>query len=223
MNTPFTKAALIALTLSLSSAAHADFGVGFKAGTLGLGIEGRWAPLPWLDLRAGANQYDYDSSGSEAGINYDATLALDTYFLTGNLRFPASPFRLTAGAFSNGNEVQMLSQDTGGAPLTIGSSSFDTDEIGAVGSVTSFGSTAPYLGFGYDFELLGKVGLNLDIGVLWQGEPAVGLYATRYETASPSTQAALDAAFLEEMAELEDAFSNYKAWPVLSLSFVYNF
>lgn len=117
----------------------------------------------------------------------------------------------------------MLSRDTGGAPLTIGNASFDTDEIGALGGVTSFNSTSPYIGFGYDFELFGKVGLNFDVGVLWQDEPAVYLFATEYDTASPATQAALDDAFLAEMAELEDAFSDYKAWPVLSLTFVYNF
>ena len=223
MKISIANTALIALVLSLSSTAKADFGVGFKAGTLGLGIEGRWAPLPWLDLRAGANQYDFDDTVAEGGINYDATMSLDTYFLTGNFRFPASPFRVTAGAFSNGNELQMVSQDTVGAPITIGATSFNTTEIGALGAVTSFASTSPYFGFGYDFEVFGKVGMNFDIGVLWQGEPNVYLLATQYDTASPATQAALDDAFMLEMAELEDAFSNYKAWPVLSLSFVYNF
>jgi hypothetical protein len=223
MNTSISKAALVALALTFSSVSYADFGVGFKVGTLGLGIEGRWAPLPWLDLRAGANQYEYDDTRSEAGISYDATLTLDTYYLTGNFRFPLSPFRVTAGAFSNGNEIYLLSQDTGGAPITIGGAIFDTGDTGAIGSVTSFDSTSPYLGFGYDFELFGKVGLNFDVGVLWQDEPNVYLFATQYDTAPPAIQSALDAAFLEEMAELEDAFSDYKAWPVLSLSFVYNF
>ena len=223
MKTLIARTALIALVVSFSSAANADFGVGFKAGTLGLGIEGRWAPVPWLDVRAGANQYDVDKTVSEGGINYDSTLSLDTYFLTGNFRFPASPFRVTAGAFSNGNELQMLSQDTGGAPLNIGGTNFDTAEIGSLGGVTSFDGTSPYFGFGYDFEVFGKVGMNFDIGVLWQGEPNVYLFATQYDTAPPATQAALDDAFAVEMAELEDAFSDYKAWPVLSLSFVYNF
>ena len=58
-----TKVALLALVLASSSAANADFGAGVKAGTLGIGIEGRWSPLPWVDLRLGANQYDYDASG----------------------------------------------------------------------------------------------------------------------------------------------------------------
>ena len=223
MKNSITKAALLALVLSFSSAANADFGVGVKAGTLGVGVEGRWSPLPWLDLRLGANRYDYDATGAQAGIDYDATLALDTYFLTGNFRFPLSPFRITAGAYSNGNELQMMSQDTLGADFIIGGIPFSSADVGALQSVTSFEGTAPYLGAGFDFEIFGKVGLNFDFGVLWQGEPSVSLIATGLETAPPQIQALLVPALEAERLELEDEVSNYKAWPVLSLSFVYNF
>lgn len=218
-----TKAALVALVLASSGAANADFGVGLKAGTLGLGVEGRWSPIPWLDIRLGANRYDLDTTGTQATVDYDATFAMDNYFLTGNFRFPLSPFRVTLGAYSNGNEIQMTSQDTGGLPLDFGGDSFDTGVIGSLQSVTSFDSTAPYLGVGYDFELFGKVGLNMDFGVLWQGDPSVSLFATGYDNAPALIQAELDAALAIESAALEDDISDYKAWPVFSLSFVYNF
>jgi hypothetical protein len=65
--------------------------------------------------------------------------------------------------------------------------------------------------------------LNFDFGVLWQGEPAVSLIATGLETAPPQTQVLLIPALEAERLELEDEVSDYKAWPVLSLSFVYNF
>jgi hypothetical protein len=218
MNKLVTKAALLALLITFSGAANADFGVGVKAGTLGLGIEGRWSPLPWLDVRVGANQYDLDAGGFQAGIDYDATLALDNYFVTGNFRFPLSPFRVTAGMYSNGNELQMTSRDTGGVNFDIGGMPFSPAEVGSLVSVVSFDDTAPYFGVGYDFEIFGKVGLNLDFGVLWQGEPAVTLLAT-----NPLISSVLSDALLVEQAELEDEISDYKAWPVLSLSFVYNF
>lgn len=223
MSKSITKAALLALVLVSSSAANADLGLGVKAGTLGLGIEGRWSPLPWLDMRLGANQYDFGTSGSQAGIDYDATLAMDTYYLTGNFRFPLSPFRITAGAFSNGNELQMTSQDTLGADFNIGGVPFSSADVGALQSITSFGSTAPYFGFGYDFEAFGKVGFNLDFGVLWQGEPTVSLNATGLDTAPAQVQALLIPALEAERLELENEISDYKAWPVISLSFVYNF
>jgi hypothetical protein len=223
MNNWQWKAALAVMAMLSFGNASADFGVGIKAGTLGIGLEGRWQPLPWFDLRVGANRYDYSDTGAQSGIDYDATLALDTYYLTGSFKFPLSPFRLTAGAFSNGNEVQLQSQDTGGANFNIGGVSFSSADVGALRSITSFGGTAPYLGVGFDFELFGKAGLNLDFGVLWQGEPSVSLEATGLGSAPPLLQAELALALEAERQELEDEMSDYKAWPVVSLGFVYNF
>lgn len=214
-----TLAALIALVLCASGTATADFGVGVKAGTLGLGIEGRWDPLPWLDLRVGVNQYDYDDSGFQAGISYDATFALDTTYVTGNFRFPLSPFRLTAGAFSNGNELQMSSLDTGGASFNIGGNIYSAADVGTLQGTASFDSTSPYFGFGYDFEIFGKVGLNVDVGLLWQGAPSVQLQADGLAASLPAFQSALET----ERLEIQSDVDNYKAWPVLSLAFVYNF
>jgi hypothetical protein len=224
MNSKTLTATLGALALLASGSAAADFGVGVKAGTLGLGVEARWdPPVPWFDLRVGMNQYDYDSAGDYSGIDYDATLALDSYYLTGNIKFPVSPFRLTLGAFSNGNELQMLSQDTGGLTFDIGGTTFPVASVGALRSTTSFGGTAPYAGFGFDFELFGKAGLNFDLGVLWQGEPSVSLDATNWDNLSAPEQALLGPALDAERAALEDEISDYKAWPVVSLAFVYNF
>lgn len=218
------KATLAALALMASGTAAADFGVGVKAGTLGLGLEARWdPPVPWFDIRLGMNQFDYDDASEYAGVAYDATLALDSYYLTGNIKFPASPFRLTLGAFSNGNELQMLSADTGGLDLVIGGTPFPVAAVGALQSTTSFDSTAPYAGVGFDFELFGKAGLNLDFGVLWQGEPSVKLSATNWENLSAPEQAILGPALAAEQDQLQSEMSDYKAWPVISLAFVYNF
>ena len=217
-------ATFAACALLASNLACADFGVGVKAGTLGLGLEARWdPPVPWFDLRVGMNQYDYDDASSYSGISYDATLALDSYYLTGNIKFPVSPFRLTLGACSNGNELQLRSQDTGGLTIDIGGTTFPVAAIGALQSTTSFGSTAPYAGVGFDFELFGKAGLNLDFGVLWQGEPSVALEATNWSNLSPAEQAILGPALEAERLDLEDEMSDLKAWPVVSLAFVYNF
>ena len=217
------KAVFAIAALCASGAANADFGVGIKAGTLGVGVEGRWSLIPWFDIRAGINQLDYERNGTQSGVDYDATLALDTYFLTANFKFPLSPFRLTVGAFSNGNEFQMVSQDTLGANFDIGELQFDPDDVGVLQSTTSFEKTAPYLGFGFDFEVFGKVGLNLDLGVLWQGEPIVTLEATGQGNLPQPLRDELGIALGIERQQLEDEMSDYKAWPVVSLAFVYNF
>lgn len=223
MNKTFSKAALTTLALLSLGSARADYGVGLKAGSLGFGLEGRWKALPWLDVRLGANLFDYEDAGSAAGINYDAIFGLESFYATGNFRFPLSPFRVTAGVYSNGNEYTMTSQDLGGSEFNIGNSIFNPADVGTLQSVTSFDSTAPYLGIGYDFEVFGKVGLNLDFGVLWQGEPTVTLVASGLQNAPPAVRSELETALEIERLELESEMSDFKAWPVVSLGFVYNF
>ena len=223
MKNLISKSALVMLALLAGNTASADFGVGLKAGTLGLGLEGRWSALPWLDVRVGVNSFEYDDDGAQAGINYDATFSLDSFYATGNFRFPLSPFRVTAGVVSNGNEFVMASQDSGDVFIDIGDDTFNTADVGTLQSTTSFSSTAPYLGVGYDFEIFGKVGLNLDFGVLWQGEPEVTLEATGLESAPAAVQSVLTTELENERLALEDEMSDFKAWPVVSIGFIYNF
>lgn len=216
----FKRTALLATALcALAGNANADdnLWLGVKAGTLGIGIEGTWRPIDWLDLRLGANQYEYNDSGSFSGINYDGTLELSTYYVTANLRFPLSPFRISVGAYSNNNEVKFVSTD---APaFDIGGSTWTAADVGTLSSETSWDSTSPYLGAGFDFELFGKVGLNFDFGVLWQGDPKVSL--------SSDGPAAVNQLFMDalenERSELEDDLDALKAYPVMSLGFNFNF
>jgi hypothetical protein len=213
-------AGALALVIAFSGTANADdsqWGVGIKAGTLGLGLEARWSGLPWIDFRIGANGYTYEDDGRQANVLYDADLELETVYLTGNFHFPLSPFRITVGAFANGNEFNMVSAEPG--DFNIGGDFYTAAETGVLRSTTEFESAAPYLGLGFDFELFGKAGLNFDLGVLWQGEPEVSLTADGTLFDDPTFMASLE----NERLELEEDMSDFKAYPVISLSFVYNF
>jgi len=213
----FPGIVLVALLLAGPASADDTLWLGVRAGTLGLGVEGMWKPLPWVDFRVGANRYDYSDSGSEAGINYDAELRLDTFYGTANLRFPLSPLRLSVGAFSNNNELVMISQDS--QSFTIGGTSFSASDVGSLTGITSFDSTSPYVGIGFDIDVFNKVGLTLDFGVLWQGDPRVSLTANGLLASDPTFLAALE----QERQELEDEVDSYKAWPVLSIGFNFSF
>lgn len=219
MRSTYLSAVAALALLAFGHAAHADndFGLGIKAGTLGAGLEGTWRPLPYLDIRIGANMYDFEDSGSQAGVNYNAELNLESYYGTLNFRFPMSPMRVTVGAFGNGNELNMVSMDS--TFVTIGGDIYPSDAVGTLTSTTSFAGTAPYLGVGFDFSLFRKVGMNLDFGVLWQGEPEVTLLADGPLASDPGFQSSLEA----ERQELFEEVKDFKAWPVLSLGFVVNF
>ena len=205
------------LSAGVVKADDSNFGIGVKAGTLGLGLEGRWDALPIVDFRLGVNSYDLDTKETYSGIRYEGSLDLETIYLTANVNFPLSPFRITAGVFSNGNELNLTSAVAG--DFTIGRDSYTGAEVGTLSTGTSFDDTAPYLGIGLDFELFGKAGLNFDLGVLLQGEPTVTLDASGTLANDPLFQQSLAA----EQQDLTDDLSNFKAYPVLSLAFVYNF
>jgi len=219
-----SKAVVLTAALLLGSNALADDNLwfGVKAGTLGIGLEASWRPIPWLGLALGANQYDYDDTGSQAGINYDATLALETFYATANFRFPLSPFRMTVGAYDNGNEVEMVSQDM--PAYEIGGIPYSPAEVGTLRSGATFDNFAPYLGAGFDFNVFGRVGLALDFGVLWQGEPVVTLTSDGTLSTDPGPAGDLFRDALEtERLELESEVEDFKAYPVISLGFNFNF
>ena len=209
------------LTSGVANADDSNLGIGLKAGTLGLGLEGRWSALPYLDLRLGANSYSLEDDGRQANNFYEVDLDLETYYLTANFHFPLSPFRLTIGAFANGNEFNMVGAPSG--DYNLGGQTWTQDQVGTLTSTTSFDSTAPYVGLGFDFELFGKAGLNFDLGVLLQGDPRVTLVPTGTALDDPLLQDAFQASIDAEISALEDEMSDFKAYPVISLSFVYNF
>ncbi len=210
-------AAALTVFFSQAVAADDDLWFGVKAGTLGLGVEATWRPAPYLDVRAGYNGFNYEDTRSEAGLDYDGELDLSTVYATANLRVPLSPFRITAGLFSNGNEVLLNSLDSD--TLQIGGATYQAADIGRLQARGSFDSIAPYAGIGFDFRIADTIGLNFDAGVLFQGKVDVTMTAT-----GPLANNALFLQELEsERQELEDSIDDYEYYPVVSLGFSVNF
>ncbi len=210
-------AAAGALFVAGNANANDSLWLGAKVGSLGIGVEGIWRPIPWLDFRAGINRFDYEDDGAQAGIAYDATLELQTTYATANLLFPVSPMRLTVGVFDNGNELVMESQEA--EFYNVGGTTFSQSEVGTLRGRAWFDSPSPYLGIGFDFELVGRLGLNLDLGVLWQDEPLISLTSDGSLANEPAFQDALENERQELLKETED----FKAWPVVSLGLHFNF
>lgn len=204
----------------MASPARADndnFWIGAKAGTLGLGLEGTWQALPYLDIRAGFNTYSYDDEQSEAGIDYDVELDLTTFYATANLRAPLTPFRATVGIFSNSNELSLASRDA--ATFDIGGQTFSAADVGTLRGDVGFDSVAPYAGVGLDFRFADRIGLHIDAGVLFQGSPELNLQADGPIASDPIFQAELEA----ERAELQEELDDFELYPVVSIGLSVNF
>ena len=183
-------AGLLAATLSTAAVADDDLWLAARAGSHGLGVEATWRPVPNLDLRAGYSRYDYDTTRTKLGIDYDAELGLESLYATVNARVPASPLRFSAGVVANGNEGNLLANDTGF--YDIGGQIFDAADVGNLRGRATFDDLAPYAGIGLDFRLLDRMGLHFDAGVMYQGEPAVAMSADGILAGDPNFQAALE-------------------------------
>jgi hypothetical protein len=106
----------------------------------------------------------------------------------------------------------------------IGGIPYPADQVGTLRSGATFEDFAPYLGAGFDFNVFGRVGLALDFGVLWQGEPIVDLTADGPLATDPSPAGDLFRSSLEtERQELESEVEDFKAYPVVSIGFNFNF
>ncbi|MEO0575710.1 MAG: hypothetical protein AAF004_09625 [Pseudomonadota bacterium] len=211
--------ALVAAALIASPDADADdnLWIAARAGTQGIGLEGTWRPVPYLDLRLGFGQYDFDTTRNEAGIDYDVNVDISTFYATLNARVPLSPVRFSAGLVSNGNEASFLGNDTG--TYTIGGETFDATDVGTLRGTTSWDDIAPYAGMGLDFRIADTLGLHFDAGVMYQGEGSVTLTA---DGTLANNQILIDA-LEEERAELEDELGDYEWYPVVAVSFSFNF
>lgn len=209
--------ALLGLFAALPAQADDNLWFGVRAGTLGLGLEATWRPVPYLDLRGGVNRYSFDDDRSEAGITYDGEFDLDTWYATLNLRAPMTPFRLTAGYFRNNNEVSLASR--GGDTIEVGGEVYPIEQVGTLSGAVTFDSGAPYAGVGMDFRIFDTVGLSFDLGVMFQGEPRVGLSASGPIASDPLFQESLETERRELEAELED----YDLYPVAMIGFHWNF
>ena len=214
-----SSVALFALLATTSASANDSFWFGIKAGTTGLGGEVAWRPIEWFDIRAGVGIYDYEDDVDYGGIDYNGTLALDNYYLTGNFRFPLSPFRLTVGAYQNNNELDLVSQDMAAYPIGSNPIPYGPADVGTLRTVASFDGVSPYFGAGYDFDVMGRLGMSLDFGVLWQGEPVVTMTSDGLLANDPAFLADLN----DEITTVTDEMGNLKAYPVISLGVNFNF
>lgn len=218
MKTPILPiTATLALLLTPHAAADDNLWIAARAGTQGLGLEGTWRPVPYLDLRVGFNTFDYDDTRDEAGIEYDGTLELSSAYATLNARVPLSPFRVSAGFVANGNELSLQAAETG--TFIVGDQTFNGADVGTLRGKGTFDSLAPYAGVGLDFRVADTLGLHFDLGVMHQGEAEVSLAADGILAGDPTFASALEA----ERLELEDAVSDLEWYPVIAVAFSVNF
>lgn len=220
--------ALVGLTggaSSLSAAEEAEvaykpFTLGVDAGTLGLGVEGRWRFADHFGVRGGINYFGYSDDGREIeGVNYDADFTLFNAPLSFDIYpWQDSSFRISIGALINQNELEGFSPSTGaGTFVTLGGTSVDSGAVGDISMKVEQEVFSPFLSIGGDLPLNHSKSLSLgfEVGVAYTGSPEATMTAT-----SGATFSTLLAA---EAQELEDKADDFKFYPIVKVSLNFSF
>jgi len=216
---PAIACALAAASLISAPVQAGGWAVGAKFGTLGFGAEIYKSFTPAFNARLVANAFQFDDSGTEDDVTYDYEVDLNTMGAMLDWHIFRGGFRLSAGAVANGNEVSLVAKPT--ASYTIGDTTYTAAEVGTLNGKIDFDSVAPYVGIGWGNPVgMGKrLSLNLDVGVLFTGEPTVALTADGLLASNAAFQADLQ----REQQNVQEELNDLELYPVVALGLTYQF
>lgn len=212
------------LFLAVSTVACADVGVLLKAGTLGAGVDVSKGISESLGLRLQANALNYNRDITESDVDYDADIKLKSAGLLLDWHPFSGTFRVSAGAYWNGNEATATGRPSGGT-YTINGVTYNSSDIGSLDGKIDFKSVAPYLGIGFGSAPKAGRGMtfSFDLGVLYQREPNVALTAVCGAGLSGAQCTQLQSDVAAEQASLQEDLKDLKFYPVASFGIGYRF
>lgn len=221
---------------SFGQSALSRFGVGVKASTLGIGVEGAAAVTGRSNLRFGVNQFNYSRTLDSHGINYDAKLKLSSLQLNYD-QYVVRGFHISPGLlFNNGNKADAAAFVPGGGSFTLGGARYYSslsNPISGLGNV-KVKKTAPMilLGFGNLLPRSGRhFGVNLEGGVVFEGSPETTLSLNGAACATSPTSGCANAStdpivqsnLRLEQDKLNNDLKPLRYYPVLSLGVSWQF
>ena len=211
------------------------FGVGVKVGTLGIGVQVGTALAQRINLRGGANFFNYNDSLTEDGVTYNGTLKLQSVEAKLDL-FVIGGFRVTPGLLLyNDNNVTATATVPTGTSVTFGGNRYfsnPNDPLRGTAAVT-FQRFAPSIGIGFG-NLLPRGArhwsLSTDLGVVFSGSPqfALGFAGSacaqnNTTTCQPAVTPSVSASVEAERAKIQGDLSSFKYYPEASIMFGWKF
>ena len=218
MRGPLIAASVLVISLAPAGAAGQTFGVGVKAGTLGLGADVAVGLHDRIALRGGFGVFPFTPRLTYSDIEYDAELPSPQFTGTADL-FLIGGLRLTGGVLVSTPDFVLTSDLTNLGTVDIGGVQFDGSDVGVMSGAVVNKDVAPYVGLGFGRVAKRGFGFFVDAAVAFQGEPVVALAATGPIRDDPDFQSALRA---EEQA-LAEEIKLAKYYPILSVGLSFGF
>lgn len=215
MKRVFMAAAFAAGLLLPSPAAAQSVGLAARGGSLGLGGEVNLDLNRWIGVRGGVGAIPVKPSGDIGDVKYDITppsslknAGVDVYPLGGH-------FRVSGGLLFR-HDVALDGEAAGS--FEFNGVTYTVPQAGSVHGDLTWSSTSPYASFG--FASRGKgLGLSLDFGAVFMGEPTLQLTARGGSMVNdPTFQSNLRA---EQQKAQDDAGKYLRVLPIVSLGLRY--
>lgn len=223
-------AACAVLLLAPCAAARAEVALAARAGTLGGGVELTVGLSPQVNVRLGANAFDYtENDRAVSGIQYDAKARLRTATALLDYHPGGRGFRLTAGAIYNDTRVEGSSLPPSSGLYDIGGVPVPVALVGTLDGKIDWDPVVPYAGIGWG-NAVGpgrRVRFALDLGAIFQGKGKATLTpiipANSPINTTPGAREALQILLDREERDIEDDVADYTVYPVISLGVSYRF
>ncbi len=203
---------LAGLAIGPAALSAQGFAIAGRVGTLGLGAEAAVGLSPKLALRGGLGLMPLEPTATIDDIEFTVGLP-ETWFNIGADLFLGSGFRIGGGMLFKPDDPTLTGELSGTASIEIGDEVYTSAEVAQLNGVLDSKDQAPYVIMGFGRHAAPGVGLFLDLGVAFLGEPDVQLSATGNVVGSAEFQAEL--AKQEQRTE-DDLGSYLKLWPILN-------
>lgn len=210
---------MLTAALLIPTTVLADTAVGLGLSTQGVQVSLAQSLTDDINIKLAYNTASSDFDGETDGINYDYDFDFDSISVLLDWHAFSNSFRFTAGAIANNNEIQADSRIST-ATVQVGDTTFTSEQVGRIEGDITFDSFAPYLGIGWGRAVAEGFSFNFDLGLMFQGEPAVDL---RSVGGSLSDNPILVAEVEREEQELQDDVDEFDLYPVVSVAVTYSF
>jgi hypothetical protein len=189
-----------------------------SGGSLGIGPEVGFRPVPMLGVRASASFLGLGHDIDVGDINYHGDLKLRSFGAAVDVYPFESAFRLSAGLRRSRNRIDLVA--TPREAVTVGETVYTPEQIGTIEGRVRARKWAPTFTLGVANNRTRGFAWSLDAGVMLHGRPRTYDIAATGELASnPLFQDDL----ARERGEIEDKVDDYKVYPIVQVSIGYAF
>jgi len=208
-------------TSSLFAENQRTFNTALKVSTLGVGFDISTPINDKISARFNLNGASYTDTQEDGDNEYEGTLELLTAGILVDYYPFENNFRLSTGAYYNGNGFTGSIYPTNKTLISINENEYTTADIVSLDSKITFDTVAPYFGIGWGNDANDKGwGFTFDLGAMYHGVGKANLTANVLNM-NLENQIASDLVLEEE--NVNEELKKFKFYPVVSLGVNYTF